>query len=212
MGYDGTVVGVIKNYHYQPLQNKINMMYFTNDPDSYNYLYIRVQPQNLPQTIQRIEGIWEELYGDGSFTYSFVDEVFDRYYRKEMRAGKLISFFCALAVFISSLGLLALSSYLSQLRLKEIGIRKVLGATVSQLGYKLTSGYLLWIAVANLLSIPLCIYFMNKWLQAFAYHTSITVPMFLTTLGLTLLVGGLTVGIQAVRAARSNPVKVLKYE
>lgn len=212
MGYDGTVVGVIKNYHYQPLQNKIKMMYFTNDPDSYNYLYIRVQPQNLPQTIKHIEGIWEELYGEGSLKYHFVDEVFDRYYRKEMRAGKLISFFCALAVFISSLGLLALSSYLSQLRLKEIGIRKVLGATVSQLGYKLTSGYLLWIAVANLLSIPLCIYFMNKWLQGFAYHTSITVPMFLTTLGLTLLVGGLTVGIQAVRAARSNPVKVLKYE
>ena len=141
-----------------------------------------------------------------------MDERFAELYRAEQRLGTIFSIFAGLAIFVACLGLLALASFMAERRTKEIGIRKVLGATVSEIIVLLSREFVKWVAIAALIAWPLAYYAMNRWLQGFAYRTGIGIGLFLLSSLLALLIAILTVSFQAIRAARANPVDSLRYE
>ena len=142
----------------------------------------------------------------------FYDEYFASMYRKEENLAALLGIFCVLAVVISCMGILGLAVFQAQQKIKEIGIRKVLGAASYEITYLLTKNFIMWVIISNILAIPIAYYFMNKWLQDFAYRIDISWWMFIIAGGIALLIALATVSFQAVKAATANPVESLRYE
>ena len=159
-----------------------------------------------------IEKICKELTPGYPVSISFLDERYDRIYRDEKKLGTLFNLFASLAIIISCLGLFGLASYLAERRTKEIGVRKVLGSSVSNLVYLLSVDFIKWVLVANIIAFPIAWYAMHKWLQSYAYRTPLSVGLFILTGSLTFIIAFLTVGYQTIKAANSNPIKALKYE
>jgi len=155
---------------------------------------------------------WQMFAPNHPFEYSFLDEEFENWYRTEQRLEKIFSYFTFLAIFISCLGLLGLASFTAERRTKEIGVRKVLGASVAGIVRLLTTTFIKWVLLANIIAWPIAWYAMNKWLQNFAYRINMTWWMFVLAGTLALTIALLTVSYQAVRAAMANPVESLRYE
>jgi putative ABC transport system permease protein len=175
-------------------------------------LSVRVRPGDLPKTLGFLEDKWREFTNNQPFEYVFFDDQFDMLYKAEIQAGKVITAFACLAVFIACLGLLGLASFTASQRTKEIGIRKVLGATTSGILVLLNKDFVQRVLVANLIAWPLAYYAMNKWLQNFAYRIRISIWMFLAAAVIALFIALFTVSYQTLRAARRNPVDSLRYE
>ncbi len=212
VGREGTIVGVMKNFHYQPLQNKIEPLAIHIEPDYFNYILIRIPPENISDTLKFIENTWNRLIPHYPFGYMFLDEAFDRMYRNEQTIGTLLKYFAVLAVFVACLGLFGLASFTAEQRTKEIGIRKVLGASTSQITLLLCREFFVLVLLANLIAWPAAYFVMNNWLHNYAYKTSLGLFIFFTAMGLALIIAIISVSYQAVRAALGNPVNSLRYE
>jgi putative ABC transport system permease protein len=206
---EGTVIGLVKDFHYQPLYVPIKPLVIALGG---NVLSIKVNSENLPKTISTIEGEWTKQFEANPFRYSFMDENFNQLYAKEDKFGKTIQYFSVLAVFIACLGLLGLSSYATESRKKEIGVRKVNGASTFELVLLLIKDFSVLVLIAFLISIPVAYYFGSQWLDNFAYRTDIGVLIFITSGAISLLLAIITVSYHTFKAARANPVQSLRYE
>lgn len=211
-GREGKIIGVMKDFHFRSLQQPIKPLSMRIEPGSNNLVSIYVAAANLPTTIASAEKKWKELIPNRPFSYYFLDEFFDRQYRSEERFGKLFLNFAILAIFISCLGLLGLASYSTIQRTKEIGIRKVLGASVSNIVNLLSKDFLRLVAISALIAFPVAWWAMNKWLQDFAYRIGVSWWVFLMAGILATFIALSTISYQAIKAAVANPVKSLRTE
>ena len=211
-GREGKIIGVMKDFHYRSLQEDIKPLSMRIEPDGCNLISVNVAASNLPKTIAAIESKWKTFIPNRPFSYYFLDEFFDRQYRSEIRFGNLFLNFAILAIFISCLGLLGLASYSTLQRTKEIGIRKVMGASVSNIVNLLSKDFLKLVGISFLIAAPLAWYFMHGWLKDFAYRISINWWIFLIAGVTAVLIALFTISFQAVKAAIANPVKSLRSE
>lgn len=211
-GDDGQIIGVVNDFHFAPLQSEIKPLVLLARPDEVNVLTIRIKPGNIPATIEYIKSAWEKVNPEYPFRYRFVDQQFDSRYRTIERFGNLFGIFSSLAIFIACLGLLGLASYTAERRTKEIGIRKVLGASVSGIVQMISREFLILVSIANILAWPVAWLFMNAWLQDFAYRVEIKWTIFLIVGGVSIILALITVSFQAIKAARTNPVDSIKCE
>ncbi len=206
------IVGVVNDYHQASLKEAAEPMVFLLSGSNTEYYTMKVSTQNLSQTIAYVEDIWKEVFPGNPFSYFFLDEYFNRQYQNEQRFSRLIQVFAVLALFIGGLGLLGLSAFTAQQRTKEIGIRKVLGASVGSVVLLLSRDFTKLILIAIGLAIPLAYLTMNQWLSSYASRIQIGVGIFVTAGLFTLLVAGLTVSWQSIKAALANPVDSLRNE
>ncbi|MBE0661689.1 MAG: ABC transporter permease [Bacteroidales bacterium] len=206
------VIGVVKDFHFTSLHNNIEPLLIELNPLYFRNLNIRIEIENMQSTLSRIESKWLSLVPDRPFDYFFFDERFNSLYMAEQKMSGIFMYFSFLALFIASLGLFGLALYTTERRTKEIGVRKVFGAPVIKIVFKLLAGFTQWVLLANLIAWPLSWYFMHKWLQNFAYQTQISWWIFLIPASITLLIAVATVSWQSFRTATQNPVKALSYE
>ncbi|MHA1943389.1 MAG: ABC transporter permease [Candidatus Thorarchaeota archaeon] len=208
----GTIIGVAKDFHFRSLHEKINPLVLVIAPGWFTDAYIRIKPENVPETLVFLEKTIKESAPDFPLEYSFLDEDIDNLYKIEQRIGNLVRYGTFLAIFIACLGLFGLASFTAEKRTKEIGIRKVLGASISGIVLLLTKEFTKWVILANLIAWPIAYYVMSRWLQNFAYHVNIGIWTFLLSAALALVTALITISFQAVKTAASNPVDSLRYE
>jgi putative ABC transport system permease protein len=211
-GYEGTIVGVMKNFHYQSVRYAIGPLAVVVDPKEFCYAVVRLTGGEIPASLEDVKKIWRQVFPQYPVEYRFFDEDFDQMYRQDERMGKFLKVFSALAVFIACMGLFGLASYTAERRTKEIGIRKVLGASSSGIVLLLSGEFAKWVLAANLIAWPAGYFLMRKWLQQFAYNAGIAWWLFAAAGAGALAIALMTVSFQAVRAAHADPVKALKYE
>ena len=211
-GREGKIVGVMKDFHFRSLQEKIKPLSMRVELRNLNLLSIKISAGNLKSTLAGIESKWKETIPNRPYSYFFLDEFFDRQYRAEQRFGKLFFNFAILAIAISCLGLLGLASYSTYQRTREIGIRKVLGASTPGIVNMLSIDFMKLVAISFVIATPVAWYFMYKWLQDFAYRIDIHWWVFAIAGILAMAVALATISFQAVKAALSNPVKSLRSE
>ncbi len=212
---DGTpynVIGVIKDFNFKSLYNQIEPIVLFYSPRRFNQMYIRINSENVDDTISRIESVFKTFNPEFPFEYRFLDERIELMYSGEKRFGNIFKSFALLAVIISCLGLFGLASFMTSQRTKEIGIRKVLGASVTGVIILLSREFAKWVVIANVIAWPVAGYYMNQWLENFAYRTSIGINTYLIAGGVALIVAVLTISYQAIKAAVSRPVDSLRYE
>lgn len=212
-GNNGTIIGIAKDFHYRSLQEMIQPLAFRIlNPGFYSIISVKLDGAHIPQTIAALGEKWRTLSPQQPFQYSFVDEDFARLYTSEDRFQRVFIYFGMLAIFISCLGLLGLASYSTIQRTKEIGIRKVLGASVSTIVGLLSKEFLKLVFIALLVASPIAWFAMHSWLQDFAYRTTIAWWVFPLAAITAVLITFLTVGFHSVRAAVANPVESLRTE
>lgn len=211
-GREGTVVGVVKDFNFQSLHTAVEPLTMRLSSSALGRLSLRVQSDNLPATIAELEKTWSQIAPHRPFLYSFLDESFNRQYQADLRFGQIFSVFAGLAIFIACLGLLGLTAYTAQQRTKEIGIRKVLGASVVSIVSLLSKDFIKLILIAAFIAIPVAWYAMHKWLQDFPYRIDIPLWVFFAAGIVTAIIAFLTISYQAIKAAIANPVKNLRTE
>jgi len=214
-GNEGSIIGVVKNYHHVPLHKEIMPHVFTINPRYYNalrFIFIKIRPQNIPETIAYIKEKTTLVAANLPFSYSFLDQGIAELYWAEQTLGKLFAYFAFLAIFISCLGIFALVSFTTKQKTKEIGVRKVLGSSVSGIVLLLSKRFLRWVILANLIAWPLGYLAMHKWLENFAFRTNMNLFVFLLAVFLSLVFAALPVLGHAIKAAVSNPIEALRYE
>jgi putative ABC transport system permease protein len=211
-GRQGKIIGVVQDFHYRSLQDNIEPLNMRVNPGNARLLSLKLSAKNIPATIVAIETKWKKLAPQRPFNYFFVDENFNKQYGAEERFGRLFMYFAVLAIFISCLGLLGLASYSTLQRTREIGIRKVLGASISGIVNMLSKEFLLLVLLAALVAFPLSWYGMQSWLNDYAYKINISWVIFAMAGLLAFFIAIVTVSFQAIRAALANPVKSLRSE
>ncbi|WP_374949090.1 ABC transporter permease [Mucilaginibacter sp.] len=211
-GREGKIVGVMKDFHFRSLQEKITPLSMRVELKNLNLISVKVSGSNVNGTLAAIESKWKQILPNRPYSYFFLDEFFDRQYRAEQRFGKLFFNFSILAIAISCLGLLGLASYSTYQRTREIGIRKVLGASTSGIVNMLSMDFMKLVLISFFIATPVAWYFMHKWLQDFAYRIDIQWWVFVVAGILALLVAITTISFQAIKAALTNPVKSLRSE
>ncbi|MCG8607534.1 FtsX-like permease family protein, partial [bacterium] len=210
----GRVIGVVKDFHFRSLHHKIDPLILTVSPQAYylDNLAVRVHPSNVSPALQFIEEKWREVVPNRPFEYQFLDSVFEEMYRKEQKLSEMFNYFAALAIFVGCLGLFGLASYTAEQRTKEIGIRKVLGASPSKIVLMLSKELVTLIALAFMIASPVAYYAMNRWLQEFVYKVNLDLLTFIWSGALALVIALLTISYQALKAALANPVDALRYQ
>ena len=210
------VIGVVRNFNIESLQATITpFALFHISSKTYNpdfNIIAKIKSQDLSRVINQVESKWKSFASTEPFDYNFLDAAFDSQYRSEKRLGSIFSIFAALSIFIACLGLFGLSAFMAERRTKEIGVRKVLGASVSNVVVLLSKDFLRLTLIAIVIAFPVAWYFMNKWLEDFAYRINITWTIFLMAGLSTLLITLVTISFQAIGAAMANPVKSLRTE
>ena len=209
-----TITGIVKDFHFQSLRDEITpLVIFSNEFFGFNqFIAVKIKPENLGETLSRIESKWKELSPGTPYRYSFLDDQIQNEYAEEERSGQLFSVFSGLAIIIACVGLFGLSAYTANLRTKEIGVRKVLGASVAGVTMLLSRDFTKLVGVAFVLAVPLSWWMMDNWLQAFAYRISLGANAFLLAGLISLGIAWLTVSYQSIKAALVNPVKSLRSE
>jgi putative ABC transport system permease protein len=208
----GPVIGVVKDFHFQPLHLEIQPLHIRYLDEPWGWLSLRLNPQSIPETLAFLEKKWSELAPKYTFEYSFLDERLDRLYASEEKLGQSFNGFAFLAILIACLGLFGLASFVTERRTKEIGIRKVLGASSPQLLVLLSRDFLKWVIMANVIAWPVATYAMSKWLQNFAYHVPLSLWIYLLSGLSAFFIAFIVVCSKSLRAAASNPVESLRYE
>lgn len=210
--FRGTITGVVKDYNFKSLHDRITPLILWVNPGLFKYMFLKIHPGNLNETLRFVENKCKEIEPQFPFEYHFLDDAFESLYRAEGRMGKLFNSFTVLVILIACLGLFGLASYTVESRTKEIGIRKVLGASFTNIAGILCKEFIVLIVLANILAWPVAYHFLSLWLKSFAYRTDIGIMIFCAS-GLTaIFISLLTVSYQTFRAARSNPVDSLRYE
>jgi len=213
-GFQGRVIGVVKDFHVKSLYQRIEplMIHIAPNPDAYHYFAVKIKSDNFQKTLDFLEEKWKQVYPHDPFVYSFLDEDFDSQYQTEQLRGNIFISFSILAIFIACLGLFGLAAFTAEQRTKEIGIRKVLGASETGIVFRLSKEFTIWVLLANFIAWPVAFLAMDKWLQNFAYRTGIPMWIFFVAAVVALLIALITVSYQAIKAANSNPVEALRYE
>ncbi len=214
-GNEGTVIGVIKNFHHRSLHNEIAPVILKIREEEAP-ICIRVNSENISETISFLENKWNKYVGSYisgyPFPYRFLDETIANFYKSEQKIGTVVKYFTFLAIFVSCLGLFGLASFMSQQRTKEIGIRKVLGATISDIFLLLTREFTKWVLIANIIAWPIAYFVMSRLLRVYAYRINIGIWIFIVAAISALFITVITVSYHAIKAAFSNPVESLRYE
>ena len=202
----GKIIGVMKNYNHLPLHANIEPMVFLLPPNPYwlSTIFVKIQPGNIEPTLKHIKKTWQNIVPDYPFDYSFLDEDYDRMYRVEKRLGTLLNYFAFLAVLIACLGLFGLASFTTEQRTKEIGIRKTLGASEAKIVMMLSTEFVKWVALANLIAWPAAWFVLNNWLNDFAYCTKLHVGIFFLAGMLAMLIALLTFVLPAADTYQQN--------
>jgi len=223
---DHEVIGVVRDFNYESLYTKVTPLVIVMDPaiilqgaQNVNIGYtpvpklmIRLHPGNLTTSIEKVKEVWNRLTGDEEFVFDFVDQALAEQYRNDMNLGKIVQIATLLAMTIGSLGLYALASLAMQNRVKEISIRKVMGASENSLFVLLSKDYVALIAVSLLLSVPITFYLMKSWLQSFEYRVDVGWEVFIVAGAISLLIALATISYHTIRTALSRPAETLKYE
>jgi putative ABC transport system permease protein len=211
-----TVIGIIKDFHYESMHKKLQKMAIVLNSKSYDYferyISVRVSSENIKNTLGYMNSVWKSFSPELPLDFSFLDQDLDNLYRSEEKTGNIFLLFAFIAVVIASLGLLGLVAFTVNKRTKEIGIRKILGANILSVVVLLVREFFILVALSNFLAWPVGWYVMNKWLRNFAYKTNISIEVFLITGSLSLLIAIVTVSYLVTKAARANPVDSLRYE
>jgi len=210
-----TIIGVTKNFNYESLHSKIRPLIihlFVPGRGFGRYTAVRVASGDIKNTLNYINKKWHKLAGAQAFEYNFFDKEFAKLYESERRTGKLFTSFSIIAIIIATMGLFGLVAFITERRTKEIGIRKVMGASISEIVFLLSKEFSRWVLLANIIAWPVAYYLMNNWLKEFAYRVNISIWLFPIAGILVLLVSLLTVSTLTFRAARANPANSLKYE
>jgi putative ABC transport system permease protein len=208
----GRVIGIVKDFHYQSLHHEVAPFALKLNRMAQSQLNVRLAGRDVAAELAAIESVWRQFSPDGPFEYQFLDDEIDRMYRAEVQARRLVLYFLLFSVFIACLGLFGLTAFTVEQRRKEIGIRKVLGATLPGIIALLSKDFVRLVAVAFVLAAPLAYFAMNRWLETFAYRIELSWEIWLVAGLLAVLVAMVTVGLQAARAAVADPVKSLRYE
>ncbi len=211
-GREGEVIGVLKDFNYVSLHNGIEPLTLPLEPFACRYVSVKIKSDNMNASIEDVQRVWSQLAPHRPFLYSFLDDDFDRQYQKDFNFRSLFSIFSSLAIFIACLGLFGLATYTAELRTKEIGIRKVLGASVNSIVGLLSKDFLVLIVVAIIVATPAAWYAMNRWLEGFAYRMNIQFWIFIVAGLSAILIAALTISFQAIKAAKGNPVNSLRSE
>jgi putative ABC transport system permease protein len=213
-GQRPVIIGVVEDYHMDSMHRKVRplLLHMTEELNYYWSAMIKIQTKDLNDTISKLKREWQSLVTDRDFSFTFMDENLARRYEAEERWSKITGFSTVFAFSISCLGLLGLVTIFTRFRTKEVGIRKVLGASIAGIVAILTKDITRWILIANAIAWPVTWYAMNKWLENYAYHIKIDWWIFIITATVALLIALLTVSWQAIRAATANPVESLRYE
>ncbi|MEM1406862.1 MAG: FtsX-like permease family protein, partial [Bacteroidota bacterium] len=211
-GKTGQVIGVVNDFNYQSLHTKVEPLSLRYEPRSMSKLSIRIQSEDIPNTISFLEQRWKELVPHYPFNYRFLDASFNNLYQSDARFGRLFSVFAGLAIFIACLGLFGLTTYTTTQRTKEIGIRKVLGASVSTIVLLLSKDFSKLLVLAFIIAIPLSWYAIQGWLDGFAYRVSIGVGVYILSAVTVAFIALFTMSWQSIKVALQNPVNSLKNE
>jgi putative ABC transport system permease protein len=209
------IVGVVKDYHFQSLHDPIRPLILYNaNPYGGNYyrLSVRAKPEEIQSTVAFIKSKWQEFDPKYPIEYVFVDDQYDSLYRAEERLGQLFGYFTALAILIGCLGLFGLSTFSAEQRTKEVGIRKVVGASIPNVILLLVREFTKWVLLAVVVAWPVGYFLMDKWLQNFSYRIDLGMGTFILAALLALVIAIATVSYQAVKTALTNPVNSLRYE
>jgi putative ABC transport system permease protein len=209
-------VGVVKNFHHKSLKDSLQPILFTiteGDQNSrHNYFSIKIDGFDIDQILSSINKAWNNVYARTPFDYFFLDESFNNLYKSDRQFSRIIAIFALLSIFISCLGLFGLAAFMAEQRTKEIGIRRVLGATSSTIVYLLSKEFVIWVLASNLIAWPIAYQVMTKWLQNFAYRTDMGIGTFVLSMCCALVIAFFTIITQSIRTARANPADTLRYE
>ncbi|HHE65282.1 MAG TPA: FtsX-like permease family protein, partial [Bacteroidetes bacterium] len=206
------IIGVLKDFHFKSLREEISPVVLFLDNQYNSTLVLKYKQENLSEILKAVSQKWDEMIPETAIEYSFLDEDYDELYNSEEKMGKLFIFFSVLIVFIACLGIYGLAIFLGEQRTKEIGVRKVMGASITGIMQLLSKDFTKWVIVANIIAIPIGYYIMNKWLQNFAYRTALSLWVFAAAGVIALIIALLTIGVQTYKTANLNPAKTLKYE
>jgi putative ABC transport system permease protein len=206
------IVGVLKNYHQESLKKEVEPLIFRYAPAPGGFYSVKMATGDVSGSIQKFESTWKEFYPGSPFTYFFLDDYYNEQYKADQQFGKAFAVFSGLAIFIACLGLFGLSSLMAAQRTKEIGVRKVMGASVGSILALVSRGLLSLIAVAILIATPVAWFIMDRWLESFANRVGLTFFTFALPCAIVLIVAALTISIHTLRAARTNPINSLRYE
>ena len=206
-----TVVGVVKDFHFRSLHHTVAPAALILNPEIFSYLLVRISPDDIPETLEFLRKEWQQIAPSTNFKSTFLKDDIDRQYRKDRRWFSTIRFSAIFALCLASLGAFGLTTLSMTQRSQEIGIRKVLGASVNQLMVLLSKDFIKWVILANVIAWPIAYYTLSAWLQVFAYRIDLILPMAVGS-GLTLIVVAVTVSIQTYRAATDHPVNALRHE
>jgi len=209
---EGTIIGVVKDFHNRTMHSKINPVTLHLRPYYPDLLAIKIDTADVQKTLAVIEDVYKRFSSDYPFIYNFMDERYDNLYKSEIRKEKAFRYFLGVAILICCLGLFGLTSFSVERRTKEIGIRKVLGASIPGITSLLYREFTKWVLVSNVFAWPIAYYAMHKWLQAYAYRVNLGIGIFVASALIALLIALLTVSYQSIKAATANPVDSLRYE
>jgi putative ABC transport system permease protein len=210
---EGTIIGVVKNFHFQPMYFEIKPFVFMLRPASDSYVFLKLKPDHTPSTLEFIKKAYTEFEKDMPFSPLFFNDILKTWiYSSEIQASKIAGYFTLLAIVISSLGLFGLAAFMAERRTKEIGIRKVLGASVSSVVVMLSKDFTKWVVLSNIFAWPAAYFFLRKLLERYAYRVNLGLEIFIFSAAAALFIAISAVGYQAFKAAQANPVKSLRYE
>ncbi|MEO6904757.1 MAG: FtsX-like permease family protein, partial [Ginsengibacter sp.] len=208
----GNILGVVQDFNFKSLKEKIAPLIFFTQWNNKNILYVRTTAASAPHAIASVQAQYKKYAGNAPFSYTFLDKAFEAQYKTDQRTGTLFNVFAGIAIFISCLGLFGLATFTAQVKTKEIGIRKVLGASVSGIVKLLSKDFLKLVVIAILIATPIAWWAINKWLEGFAYRINISWWFFAVAGFLAVFIALLTISFQAIKAAVANPVESLRSE
>jgi putative ABC transport system permease protein len=211
-GRQYTIIGVTENFHQQSLRESIEPLIFRLIPDIRGYMSVKTTAAQAGQTIAQVKASWNKFFPGNTFEYFFLDDHFDEQYKADQKFGQVFGLFTSLAILVACLGLFGLASFTTLQRTKEIGIRKVLGASVPQILKLLYQEFALLLVIAFVIAVPVAWYVISNWLQGYAYRTGIHWSYFIIPFAVILIIAWLTVSFQSIKAAIANPVKSLRTE
>jgi putative ABC transport system permease protein len=214
-GFDslGKIIGIAKNFNFNSLHYKIETMFMFNQKDwGYNNISVKINGSKASEALAYIQSVWKKNCPDAPFEYQFLDEHFADVYRADSQVSSIVGILAGLAIVISCLGLFGLASYAAERRVKEVGIRKVLGASVQNIVGMLSKDFLKYVLIAALIALPLAWLSVYKWLQDYAYRIDISWWIFLAAVLVAMIIAFITISFQAIKAALANPVKSLRTE
>jgi ABC-type antimicrobial peptide transport system permease subunit len=211
-GDTGQIIGIVKDFHYKSLHDKIGPIVLLNNRGSSSTYFVKTAGGNIPATLNGLATVWSRFLPNEPFTCTFLDDSFNNLYKTDIKTSQLILIFSLAAVIICGLGLFGLAAFTAEQRTKEIGIRKVLGATVQQITILLSKDFLVLVAVAIGIASPIAWWAMHKWLQDFAYRAPLNIWIFIGAAAVALTIAMISVSTHAIKTALTNPVKSLRTE